>query len=256
MLIIENMGSTDKEKVLNDAIDNGYTVTFFYMGKDYEERKRRGESPIANYRRVEPFAIGKAKDGAPLLRGFQYKGATNTKNGVYKTYRLDQIKGDIKYVFNSDGKTIRSFEPRSYIEKRVGKDGSTRNIQASYREDGTDKTMKGGVNNYFDVDRENLVNIPSVAPKPIEPKPQEPNSKFVLKPNEPTKPEPKVKQMAPQQKTVAPPVVKPQQNIKNNEPDQTDTDKLNKLMQTQNSYDELDESYSSGFFKWIIKLYE
>ena len=258
MLIIENMGSTDKDKVLNDAIDNGYTVTFFYAGKDYEERKKRGENPVANYRRVEPFALGKTKDGAPVLRAFQYKGATNTKNGVYKMFRLDQIKGDIKYVYDGDGKTIRSFEPRKYIEKRQYKDGTTRNVQASYRDNGSDKHMGGGVNNYFDVDRENLVGIPSMEPTPNEPVKKEPNQKFVIKPTEPIKPEKQPVAVQPKNPVPTPAVKQPQQqtNIKNNEPVQNDMAKLDKVKQRQNSYDELDESYSSGFLKWIIKLYE
>jgi len=248
MLIIENLGGIDKEEAIRNAIENGYTITFYYMGKDYEERKKRGEKPKANYRRVEPFALGKTKEGNSILRGFQYAGATNSKNGVYKTFRLDQIKGNVINVYDSQGKTIRSFEPRTYKEKRVYKDGSVRYVDASYREDGTDKKMKGGVNKYFDVDRENLVDIPT---KQVQQKEPEPTV------NEPVKP--KINQPAPKQ------IVKPlqQKEPEPNLPDDKmgDLERLNKITQDQNEYTaddeiELAENVSSGFLKWLYKLYE
>jgi hypothetical protein len=261
MLIIENMGSSDKESVIKDAIENGYTITFFYMGKDYEEKKKRGENPIANYRRVEPFAIGKTKNGNPVFRGFQYAGATNSKNGVYKMFRIDQIRGDVKFVYDSKGQAIRSYEPRKYKEKREYKDGSVRYVDASYRDNGTDKHMKGGVNNYFDVDRENLTTIPVKEPQPT--KPGEPTVKKPMDAepemdsdmdNVPMDNQPKRQPYKLLPKRLAEPQL----------PDEEEEmAQLDKITQDQNQYttdDELElelaESVSSGFLKWIYKLYE
>jgi hypothetical protein len=242
MRIIENAGS-DKIQTIKNAIENGNTVVFYYEGKDYRERKSRGETPVRSYRRVEPFAIGKTKAGDWVFRGYQYVGATNTKNEVYKLFRVDEIKGDIKLVYDKDGQNLRSYEPREYIDDR-GK-------LAKYNELG-DFHMRSGVDARFDPDMENLANVeptsepapePAPAPEPIKLKPG-------LKPGL-------------QQKPVAP--IKPEKNKPTPEPLEPEVEEpINQTEPEVKTPEEEEEDEwvpnekpiqeSTGFFKWFLKF--
>ena len=238
MRIIENAGS-DKIQVLKNAIENGNTVVFYYEGKDYRERKARGETPVRSYRRVEPFAIGKTKAGDWVFRGYQYVGATNTKNEVYKLFRVDEIKGDIKLVYDKDGQNLRSYEPREYIDDR-GK-------LAKYNELG-DFHMKSGVDARFDPDMENLASVeptqePSISPEPIKPEPIK--SKPGLKPGL-------------QQKPVVP--VEPDKNKPTPEPVEPEEEEpINQTEPEVKTPEEEEDEWipiqeSTGFLKWFLKF--
>jgi len=243
MRIFENAGS-DKLQAIKDAIENGYTIVFYYEGKDYRERKARGENPVRSYRRVEPFAIGKTKAGDWVFRGYQYVGATNTKNQVYKLFRVDEIRGDVKFVYDKDGKTLRSYEPRQYIDDR-GKN-------ADYNEFG-DFHMKGGVDTMFDPDRENLSNI-----EPTEPQPQPPTQPKA--PIEPIKPKPGLKpglQQKPvpsaepkQNKQPAPEPIEPEEPVQQTEPEvKTPEEEEDEWVPDEKPIQE-----SSGFLRWFLKF--
>lgn len=240
MRIFENAGS-DKIQAIKDAIENGFTIVFFYEGKDYRERKARGENPVRSYRRVEPFAIGKTKAGDWVFRGYQYVGATNTKNEVYKLFRVDEIKGDIKFVYDKDGKTLRSYEPREYIDDR-GK-------QAKYNELG-DFHMKGGLDTNFDPDRENLTTI-----KPMEP--QAEPTPTPTQPTEPIKPKPGLKPGL-QQKPVPPaePKQNKQQAPEPKEPVQQTEPEVKTPEEEEDEWvpNEKPIQESSGFLRWFLKF--
>jgi hypothetical protein len=246
MRIIENAGS-DKIGVIKNAIENGNTIVFFYEGKDYRERKARGETPVRSYRRVEPFAIGKTKAGNWVFRGYQYVGATNTKNEVYKLFRVDEIKGDIKLVYDKDGQNLRSYEPREYIDDR-GK-------LAKYNELG-DFHMKSGVDAKFDPDMENLANLTSVQPSTQEPT-QEPT--MAPKPTEPITPKPGLKPglqqkpvvpVKPEKNKPAPEPVEPEEPIKQTEPEvKTPEEEEDEWVPTEKPIQE-----STGFLKWFLKF--
>jgi len=226
MFIFENAGS-DKINAIKEAIENGFTIVFFYEGKDYRERKARGENPVRNYRRVEPFAIGKTKAGDWVFRGYQYVGATNTKNKVYKLFRVDEIKGDIKFVYDKDGKTLRSYEPREYIDDR-GK-------QAKYNELG-DYHMKGGLDAKFDPDGENLTNIKTIKPQA---EPTQTPTQTPIKPVFPADPK-QNKQQVPEPKE---PVQQTEPEVKTPEEEEDEWVPNEKPIQE-----------SSGFLKWFLKF--
>ena len=126
MLIIENAGD-DKLNMLRYAIENKYEIVFWYRGvkvSDPNEKKYTRQ----NWRFAQPVALGKSKaTGKWMLRAFQTKGSTNTKNSRYKTFLVDEIKdGSIEIIYDQTGREIGTFAPAS-----------------GYRSDGGDKKMDG-----------------------------------------------------------------------------------------------------------------
>lgn len=245
MRIIENVGE-DKVQAIRYAIENGFTIVFFYEGKDYRERKAKGENPVRSYRRVEPFAIGKTTAGDWVFRGYQYVGATNSKNQVYKLFRVDEIKGKIQLVYDKSGEKIRSYEPRQYIDDR--------GVEAKYNELG-DYHMKQGVDTKFDPDMEHLAGIEptKTEPKPeVEPKPTEPTEptkiKPGIKPGLQQKPEPVKNKPQIQEPTVEP--EEPEQTVQTTEPE------IEKPEDQEDEWEPQVEPIkeSSGFYKWFLKL--
>jgi hypothetical protein len=138
MLIIENT-SGDKLDILRYAIENKYSVVFWYRGVKVGDPNEKGYTR-QNFRRVEPVALGKsAKTGKDMLRAFQYAGVTNTKNGVYKTFLVDEIKdGSIQVVYDSTGQQLRTFDTnrQTYTDKNGNR--------AEFRRNGDDLKMASG----------------------------------------------------------------------------------------------------------------
>ena len=123
MLIIENAGD-DKLAILRYAIENKYTVSFWYRGVKLSDPKEKRYTK-QNWRFVEPVALGKSKaTGKWMLRAFQTSGSTNTKNGRYKTFLVDEIKDGSVSITYDGGTEIGTFTPAS-----------------GYRSDGGDKKM-------------------------------------------------------------------------------------------------------------------
>jgi hypothetical protein len=138
MLIIENT-SGNKLDILKYAIENKYSIVFWYRGVKLGDPNEKGYTR-QNYRRVEPVALGKSdKTGKDMLRAFQYNGATNTKNQVYKTFIVDEIKdGSIQMVYDSTGKQLRTFDTNN--QRYTDKNGNT----AEFRSNGDDLKMASG----------------------------------------------------------------------------------------------------------------
>jgi hypothetical protein len=138
MLIIENT-SGDKLDILRYAIENKYSVVFWYRGVKVGDPNEKGYTR-QNFRRVEPVALGKsAKTGKDMLRAFQYAGVTNTKNGVYKTFLVDEIKdGSIQVVYDSTGQQLRTFDTnrQTYTDKNGNR--------AEFNRNGDDLKMASG----------------------------------------------------------------------------------------------------------------
>ena len=143
MLIIED-ASGDKLAILRYAIENKYAITFWYRGSKVgdpgEKRYTR-----QNYRRVEPVALGKsAKTGKDMLRAFQFAGVTNTKNGVYKTFLVDEIKdGSIQILYDATGKQLRTFD----TNKQTYTDAYGN--RAEFKRNGDDLKMANGRSEKF-----------------------------------------------------------------------------------------------------------
>lgn len=105
MLILEQ-SQDDKIKILKDAIENKYSISFWYRGDDYVNRKKSGKKANFNVRFAEPIAIGTSKaSGKILLRAWQYGGTTNLskpKTGgkpAWKTFLVDEMS----YIVIFDG---------------------------------------------------------------------------------------------------------------------------------------------------------
>ena len=64
------------------AITNHQRVRIYYGGDEVE---------VEGERFIEPYVLGLSLAGNPILRAYQYKGATNTEQPGWKTFRLDRI---------------------------------------------------------------------------------------------------------------------------------------------------------------------
>lgn len=254
MLIFEN--STDKLDLLKDAINNKTAISFWYVGKDFKEKKKHGQNPKQNWRRVEPFALGKSKKGEWILRAYQYGGATNSENKVYKTFSVDEIKdGTIKSMFDKTGENLQTFEPKTYIDNR--------GVNASFRSNGSDKSMGGGVDTYYNVNkqikptvnvtnkRSNVhVNVnPNLIKTKLKPNPIEP-----IKPveKEPTK-EPKITPLRGLKKPTVP-IQKPEPPVEPEIQDDKITPQELEPDQEDSEWEAEPITESTGFLKWIINL--
>lgn len=172
MLIIENAGD-DKLAILRYAIENKYEISFWYRGvkvSDPNEKKYTRQ----NWRFAQPVALGKSKaTGKWMLRAYQTKGTTNTKNGRYKTFLVDEIKdGSLEIIYDQTGREIGTFTPAS-----------------GYRTDGGDKKMDGEkAINYTDSSKQPGPKDPKFMnmnyKEPINNKPEETDSEEALNVNE------------------------------------------------------------------------
>lgn len=269
MLIFEQSG--DKLELLKYAIDNQYAVSFWYVGKDFKEKKERGEKPKQNWRQVEPFALGKTKKGEWILRGYQYGGVTNSKNKVYKTFSVDEIKdGSLRFMYDKSGVKLQTFKPESYIDDR--------GVAANFRSDGSDKSMKGGVDKYYDVKKTNInvdpANDISKPPAPPDEEPEIPATD--TQPNvaapmpTPTKVRPGIKAQKPNVSTSEPQAPKPgikakkpglpkapaqaEPEIEPVEPEDKITPQELDPVEKEDEWEPEPVTENKGFFKWILKL--
>ncbi len=138
MLIIENAGD-DKLSILRHAIENKYEISFWYRGVKVSDPKEKKYTK-QNWRYAQPVALGKSKaTGKWMLRAYQTVGVTNSRNGRYKTFLVDEIKdGSIEILYDRTGREISTFTPAS-----------------GYRTDGGDKKMDGErAINYTDSSKE------------------------------------------------------------------------------------------------------
>ena len=78
-LILEFASRTEVER----AITNHDRIRIYYEG---DETETPGE------RFVEPYVLGLSKAGNPILRAYQYAGATDTEQPGWKTFLLDKIR--------------------------------------------------------------------------------------------------------------------------------------------------------------------
>ena len=255
MLIFEN--STNKLDILSNAISNKYAISFWYVGKDYKERKKNGKNPKQNWRRVEPFALGKTKNGDWILRAYQYGGVTNTKNKVYKTYSVDEIKdGSISLMYDKTGENLQTFSPKSYIDNR--------GVTAAFRTSGSDKGMKGGVDTFYNVRKPGGSTNPNPTPEPevgTEPavKPNlQPTKPSVVKKPIPPKPIAKPLPTQPVKKPIPlpkSPVTKPVQPVPEPMPN---AEKINPDIvspeEEENEWVPEPVTEGAGFLKWILNL--
>ena len=258
MLIIEN--DTDKLDLLRYAIENKYAISFWYVGKDYKEKKKEGQNPKQNWRRVEPFALGKTKKGGWLLRAYQYGGVTNSKSRVYKTFSVDEIKdGSVSIMYDKTGKKLQTFEPKTYIDSR--------GEMASFRSDGSDKSMSGGVDKYYNINTpagstDNTSDITAKKSKPVSSSPTIQKPKPVIKPKAAVKPnpnEPPIPVQASVSKKV--PNQLPKLPIEpDSEPEEIEPVKINPQTLEPEEKDAewetepINEVKQPGFLKWILNL--
>ena len=138
MFIIENAGD-DKLSILRYAIENTYEISFWYRGVKVSDPKEK-KYTRQNWRFAQPVALGKSKaTGKWMLRAYQTVGATNTKNGRYKTFLVDEIKdGSVEIIYDKTGREIGTFTPPS-----------------GYKTDGSDKKMANDkAINYTDISKE------------------------------------------------------------------------------------------------------
>lgn len=84
-LINENIyKSKGKEAAINKAIANRRELVFFYTG---DENLKKG------YRMVQPVAYGISKAGNPVIRAWQIRGPSQSRNEpMWRLFRLDKIQ--------------------------------------------------------------------------------------------------------------------------------------------------------------------
>jgi len=161
MLIFEQTQEDKVEKIKN-AIDNKYSISFWYRGDDYVKRKKSGKKANFNVRFVEPVAIGTSKaSGKIMLRAWQYAGTTNLskpKTGgkpAWKTFLVDEMSSII--VFDGLEGGYRGFdEPGGFNFNPNGdkKMDKVDNIIKLNTPKGVDKSKKP--ENPLETDQENV----------------------------------------------------------------------------------------------------
>ena len=246
----ENQDSKSKADLLKYAIENKYEIVFWYRGKKVSDPRNK-KYFRQNWRFAQPVALGYSKaTGSLMLRAWQKKGVTNTVRPAWKTFLIDEMKNILVYD-GADGVYYKSFNRPEGPDYNEFGDLKMYGIFAQL-----DPKKKPGEN------KGKIEEPKSVETNPIEPTEPKEIPGTTLKEPEPVKPTvtPKVpvknnkRPVHFQKKT---PEVEP-------EPEELDKDDilkrdslfLKRIKQNQDSYDEIEESYSSGFLKWINKIYE
>jgi hypothetical protein len=248
----ENQDSKSKAELLKYAIENKYEIVFWYKGKKVSDPRNK-KYFRQNWRFAQPAALGYSKaSGGLMLRAWQKKGVTNTVTPAWKTFLIDEMKNILVYD-GANGVHYKTFNrPEGPNYNEFG-DLKMYGIFAQL-----DPKTKPGENKGKSEEPESGVTEPT---EPAEPQQTEPEEIPGTTLKEPTKPT--VAPTAPVQNNKKPvhfQKTKPEVEPEPEELDQNDILKqddlfLKRLKQNQDSYDEIEESYSSGFLKWINKIY-
>jgi len=235
---MNNTIPTDKEALLQFAIERGIEIVFFYKGVDFAQRqKRNADRKEQGLRYVQPTQLFIHKNSKNmLLSAFQWGGITNTdtkavgsttKGGKphWKSFRLDEMSNvQLRYKGNNE------FD---YFDVPSKKGATGNNVSSgfpvgNYTGQSNINALGGKALVYFDLNKAKVLRQQDKSLE--EPKePQEPNlQKEPEKPNQPKK-----------QGLYTPDEIK----------------KVQKIKQNLDSYEPIEESYSSGFFKWVQNLY-
>jgi hypothetical protein len=253
MLIIENNGN-DKIEMLKYAIENKYSITFWYRGVQVTDPNNK-QYTKQNYRRVEPVYLGKSKkSGKWMLRAYQYSGTTNSKNDIWKTFLVDEIKdGSIQVIYDGSGEKLKTFDPttRTYSDGRSGNP-----IPAAFK-GATDSYINPGT--YADVNKSPGSNDPKFAEPSFskqviktisnEPTPDSNNNTpDLVEPNkELTKPE--IKNKEPEIKITPDNQPEPEEDEINVEPDESDLETDDSELEWEPVMEK-----TSGYLSWLLNL--
>lgn len=114
MLIFEQ-AENDKLDALRQAIEGGFEIGFYYRGKEFIEKRKRGERAFAGIRFVKPANLGRRiGTNEWTLRAYQTMGTTNsattrfasgnTKGGKphWKTFLVNEMDGIVIYDGNGE----------------------------------------------------------------------------------------------------------------------------------------------------------
>jgi hypothetical protein len=230
-ILNENQDQKSKADLLKYAIENKYEIVFWYRGKKVSDPSNK-KYFRQNWRFAQPVALGYSKaSGGLMLRAWQKKGVTNTVLPAWKTFLIDEMKSITVYdgangkyykTFNRpDGPDYNEFGDLKmngiFAQLDLGKPpGENKNVSK--------KTKTG------DEPKEKPQNVPDVAKKP------EPKQPVHFQPIKP--------EVEPEPKELTPDEVIKQDNMN-----------LKRIKTNLDAYDEIEESYSSGFLKWINKIY-
>lgn len=237
IILNENQDSRTKADLLKYAIENKYEIVFWYRGKKVSDPKNK-KYFRQNWRFAQPVALGYSKaSGNLMLRAWQKKGVTNTVLPAWKTFLIDEMK-NITVYDGANGKYYKTFN----------------------RPEGTDYNEYGdlkmnGIFAQLDLGKKPGENKGLVQPKPETEPETEPGQKAQKPqdvPNVAKKPEVKTPvhfQPTKPEVETEPEELTPDEVIKQ------DNKVLNRIKNNLDAYDEIEESFSSGFLKWINKIY-
>lgn len=224
IILNENQDQKSKLNLLQYAIENKYEIVFWYRGKKVSDPRNK-KYFRQNWRFAQPVALGYSKaSGGLMLRAWQKKGVTNTVRPAWKTFLVDEMKNIVVHD-GENGKYYRPFaKPEGYNYNEFG-DLKMNNIFSQIKLDQPPGENKNK--------------------KPEEPTDEPKTNIDVVK-----APEPNI------QTTQKQPVIKNNsKELSSDEIINQDKINLNKIKANLDSYDEIEESYSSGFLKWVKKIY-
>lgn len=232
-ILNENQDQSSKSELLKYAIENKYEIVFWYRGKKVSDPSNK-KYFRQNWRFAQPVALGYSKaSGGLMLRAWQKKGVTNTVIPAWKTFLIDEMK-NITVYDGANGKYYKTFKRPEGPDYNEFGDLKMNGIFAQFDLSTPPGENKGLVNKPEEPGepKEKPQNVPDVAKQP-EQKPKTPVH------FQPTKPE-----VEPEPEELSPDEVIKQDNIN-----------LKRIKNNLDTYDEIEESYSSGFLKWINKIY-